>query len=266
MNETTIGLIGYGDILHRVFAQQQSKEFNFICLSRSRRSHPTNCVSIETELGLNKAWTWRSPPDIAVYTPTPKDLSDEGYKTGYLQTTRELVRRLPRACHLILISSTRVYDKARCSKEITESAPLNMNSSKSRSLIEMEQVAMAHPGGFTILRPAGIYGRSDDRYLNLLSKNNLSNQRINRVHASDLASFISFLINKISRGERLLPIYNVSDENPASQQQLQHFLLQNTRIRFPKSIGPTILAKPYKNSGFEPLFRSYREGLAHLKQ
>jgi len=258
-----IALLGFGDILNRVFSRISSLYPSIITLSRDTKKHPKNAISITADLLSENPINWPYIPDIVVYTPVPTEASIEGYQQGYINTTNSLLSQLPQTTHIILVSSTRVFNKLLSSSPISDESIDFSTEPKAAALRSMEQALEARDGPYTILRPSGIYGRSDKRYLKLLESEETSTTFGNRIHADDLAGFISFLIGQIVHSETVLSHYTVTDNHPASSGEIISYL-KNKPLT--DGEGVKIEGLRYKNSGYKPLHSSYRSGLAHLKQ
>jgi len=258
-----IALVGFGDILCRVFDRIQTHYPPIITLSRNTEKHPKSAISVAADLLSEKQINWPCTPDVVIYTPVPTESSTEGYQQGYINTTNSLIHQLPKTTHIVLVSSTRVFNKSLSSAAIRDESIDFSTEPKAAALRAMEMALENRGGPYTILRPSGIYGRSDKRYNRLLETEEVSEQIGNRVHADDLAGFISFIIEKVLGKETLFNHYIVTDNHPASSAEIIGFLKNRP---FVCGTGIALEGLRYKNSGYKPLHPSYKSGLAHLKQ
>ncbi len=257
-------LIGYGDILRRLYHLQKPMANRIVTISRNTKTHPDPENTLAVELGNGSDWLLPQQHEnaVVIYTPTPKDRSVDGYRQGYLRTSEELVSKLHPDTWLILVSSTRVYRGHRNTKVNDLSQPLAADEF-GQVLIDMEELVTANHANTIIVRPSGIYGRSSARWERLMKTPEQSSHRLgNRIHADDLARFISFLIERIPSCKP--GGYIVTDNEPASESEIIDYLLGLTREH--SSEGVALQASALENSGFKLDYPSYREGLLALRR
>ncbi|RMA82066.1 sugar nucleotide-binding protein [Umboniibacter marinipuniceus] len=257
-------LLGYGDILRRVYHLQKPIANRIITFSRNIDQHPEPENAIAAELGTGRDWQLphQDEQSVVIYTPTPSERSIAGYQQGYIKSCEELLGRLKPTTWLILVSSTRVYRGQQLSIVDDTTQPLAADEF-GQVLIDMEALVTANHANTIIVRPSGIYGRSTARWERLMEHPELTGNRLgNRIHADDLARFLSFLIDKIPACKTNQFI--VTDGEPASESQVVDYLLGLTRDL--PSEGIALQATALTKSGFELHYPSYRKGLLALKR
>lgn len=254
-------LLGYGDILRRVYHLLNNRNRQLITVSRSTDHHPDSNNAVSLDLSTRPDLTdVLSCADTVVYTPTPTSRDAAGYQQGYLDTVEHLVKFLDPSTRLILVSSTRVYRGYANRVVNDDDTPLPADS-QGTILAKMEQVALKRDNT-VILRPSGIYGRSYARWEKLALGQTPSTRVGNRIHADDLARIICF-ITELTAPERS---YLCSDLEPASEAEIWNFLCGSEVPLSRSECG--LLYQPTRliASGFQFRFPTYREGLAKIKQ
>ena len=257
-------LLGYGDILRRLYHLQKPIANRIVTLSRNTQAHPDSENSLAIELGSGSNWQLpqQNENSVVIYTPTPNDRSIAGYRQGYLKTSEELISKLNPDTWLILVSSTRVY-RGHQNTTINDLSPRLAADEYGQVLIDMEELVTSNHPNTIIVRPSGIYGRSTSRWERLIKTPEESGHRLgNRIHADDLARFLSFLIEKIPSCKP--GGFIVTDSEPASETEVIDYLLGLNRKH--TSEGIALQASALAKSGFKLDYPSYREGLLALKR
>lgn len=249
-----ISLIGYGDILGRVYKLLQDRDNLINTASRNIDNHPNRAHAFSCHLGTHAPLTKLLDVDTVIYTPTPTSLDDAGYRRGYLETTKDLCQQLQPDTRLILVSSTRVY-RGHPEGTIDDTAFTSPADERAHILVAMERVARALHKNTVIMRPSGIYGRRQSRYINM-SESQASHTVGNRIHADDLARALVH----IARLEAPKTSYICSDLQPASAAEIVRYLNQKEMVDN-NSCGLRYHPSRLLNSGFEFNYPSYKEGL-----
>lgn len=254
-------LLGYGDILRRVYHLLNNRNRQLITVSRSTDHHPDpdNAISLDLSARPELAGVF-SRADTVIYTPTPINREVSGYQQGYLDTVEHLIKFLDPSTRLILVSSTRVYRGYADRVVNDDDTPLPADP-QGRILTLMEQLA-SERDNTVILRPSGIYGRSYTRWEKLALGTAPSTRVGNRIHADDLAEIIR-LMTEFAEPERS---YLCSDLEPASEADIWKFLCGGDVPLKPSEGGLRYQPTRLIASGFKFRFPSYREGLSEIKQ
>ncbi len=254
-------LLGYGDILRRVYHLLNNRNRQLITVSRSTDHHPDpdNAVALDLSAHPDLSDLF-SKADTVVYTPTPTGRDAAGYQQGYLDTVEHLVKFLDPSTRLILVSSTRVYRGYANRVVNDEDTPLPTDP-QGTILAQMERVALKRDNT-VILRPSGIYGRGYARWEKLAQGQTPSTRVGNRIHADDLAQIICF-ITELTKPERS---YLCSDFEPASEAEIWDFLRGVEGKRQQSVSGLRYQPTRLISSGFKFRYPTYREGLVGIKQ
>ncbi len=165
----------------------------------------------------------------------------EDYRRVYLDGTRNLLNWLskPPPQKFVYTSSTGVYGQNDGSV-VTEASSTTPESETGRILVETENtlLAAAREQQFpaVILRVSGIYGPGREYWLKQFrdaeGEIEGSGERIiNMVHRDDVVGAIMAALEKGEAGK----IYNVTDDEPVSQQDLFSWLSENSKVQTPNS-------------------------------
>lgn len=214
---------------------------------------------------------WRGA-DAAVHCVSTRGGNAEGYRQVYLEGLLNLLTGAqPR--RTLFVSSTSVYAQTDGSI-VTETSPACPTRETGRILREAEGVALAS-GGY-VARLAGLYGPGRS----VLVRKFLSGEArlegdgarwINQIHRDDAARAITHLFTR-----RAEPgIYNVSDDTPAPQREVQKWLADFFRRPLPPSGEPDISRKRgwtskrvsnarVRSTGWTPAYPSFRDALPSL--
>lgn len=166
---------------------------------------------------------------VASFKPTSRDVA--GYTAGFLQASRSLCQALDgcRPRRLIFISSTRVFAEQEGGWVIEES-PLATSDHAARAMIEAQALLVAAVPT-TAVYFSGIYGDPDGRLLSRISRGELVAEQpgyfSNRIHREDAGAFIAHLLMMDRDGsakDGLAPAYIGSDNQPALQHEVEHWL------------------------------------------
>lgn len=164
--------------------------------------------------------------DCLIYTLTPSQMDEVGYRTAYIDCYSNLMAALRDnaitvKC-LIYVSSTGVYGQTQ-HEWVDETSVTEPKSFSGKILVEAEKLALSQSKNHHCLRFSGIYGRSDasissNRYIRQIHAGQFYAQEpahySNRIHIDDVVGVLSFLVNKLlltSKDENVLE--NISDNN-----------------------------------------------------
>ncbi|RUO61869.1 NAD(P)H-binding protein [Pseudidiomarina insulisalsae] len=222
---TTVAFIGYGDIAERTslaLSFAGFTEMRGLCRHPQEKSSPihielvagdaTNASDLEQFIDASV--------DVIVITLTPNRSKDDAYFNGYVLPCRLLQHHLhssglnPR---ILYVSSTGVYDA--CDGEwIDETTVADPGDHQGKMLLQAEEVIRSAADTVSVLRCSGIYGPNRSRLAELLisGEATITPAWTNRIHADDVAGFLSYLIQ---HPEKQQPLFLVSDDEPLKQEE-----------------------------------------------
>lgn len=221
----TVAFLGYGDIAERVSTLLHFAgvtEMRGMCRSPENKNNPalidliagdaTNANDLERLVDADT--------DVIVITLTPNRAKDDSYFSGYVLPCRLLQHQLQSQGlnpHIIYVSSTGVYDQ-RDGEWIDETTPAQPSDHYGKMLLQAEQVIASAAEHVSVLRCSGIYGPNRTRLAEMLiaGEATITPAWTNRIHADDVAGFISYLI---MHPDKQQPLFLVSDDEPLPQEE-----------------------------------------------
>ena len=202
-------ILGYGDIASRLSKLLSKKDFDLFAVSKSNKKienfymydwHSDNQLELD-----------QKDFDSVIFFPKPFDMSEAGYKKGFIDGSRSILNILEKINFrkLILISSTRVYGREQIGllDESTEPQPSDY---RGKLVYDYENLFIKKYNKETfVLRFAGLYtNKSEVTFLNNLHRDSaaeiiyfiLSNQNFKT------KSYIINCVNSVNAvpGERLI--------------------------------------------------------------
>lgn len=222
---TTVAFLGYGDIAERTSVLLQFAgvtQMRGMCRHPETKGNPAHIELIVGDAGnaadLERLVT--ADVDVLVITLTPNRSKEDSYFNGYVLPCRLLQHQLqsqglnPR---IIYISSTGVYDQ-RDGEWIDETSPAEPSDHYGKMLLQAEQVIASAAEQVSVLRCSGIYGPNRTRLAEMLiaGEATITPAWTNRIHADDVAGFISYLIQ---HPEQQQSLFLVSDDEPLPQEE-----------------------------------------------
>ena len=230
------------------------------------------------------AWTLpeAAPPlpelDYVIYTLAADDFTPEAYRLAYLDGVEAMIDSLKRQKvsprRVFFISSTGVYGQTE-GEWVNEDSVTQPKSFSGQYLLQGEEAILQSPWPATVLRFSGIYGPGRERLLNQVRAGQFpASEPIrysNRIHIDDGARVLRHLIRRDQAGDKLDNCYLVSDYEPAPLQEVTAWLAHQLGLRVqPGTSVPErggnkrISSQRLKDTGFNFLYPSYREGYATL--
>lgn len=208
---------------------------------------------------------------VVVFKPTSRDVA--GYATGYRDPVRELLAGLGshRPERILFISSTRVYAE-RDGGWVDEAAPTTRDDAAGALIAEAESLLSLSGLPATTLRCAGLYGGADGYLQRRVASGNLAPAQpvhySNRIHRDDAAAFMAFLIVRALAGMPLEACYNVVDDEPAPQHEVEAWIADRLGVpaehrseREPPAFrGKRCSNRLLRASGFQLRYPDFREG------
>lgn len=282
MNARNILLVGCGEIATALGLQWASKGHQVWGLRRQAGRLPdaiNECIADVCEPAslerLNELTL-----DYVVITLTPQSMTDEGYRSVFVDGLDNVLAQL--ACqrqlkHILFVSSTSVYHQADHQWVDEDSATLPQRFSGQR-LLQAEQLLAASGLRHSCIRFGGIYGPGRRRLIDqVLAKQGNAEQPplyTNRIHLDDCVGFLAHLVAMAERGETLQRIYLAVDNQPVPLWELQRWMAGQLGIAVDSLVVGKLRngsSKRCKNqrlraSNYSLIYPSYREGYAPLLQ
>jgi len=219
----------------------------------------------ETLSGLAREW------DAVVYTATPGERSEAGYRAAYVQGLEHLLGHI-KAGRFIFVSSTAVYGQDD-GEWVDEDSAAEPGAFNGRILLEAE--GLAREFGGIALRFSGIYGPGRDWLLRTLRAGGVTCRRqppvwTNRIHAEDCAGALAHLLTL----EKPDDLYVASDRCPAPRWEVLSWLAARMGVPGPveseddcgdhRGQGKRVLADRLFGSGFALQYPDYRAGYGEM--
>ncbi|MFL2721914.1 MAG: hypothetical protein ACJ0E6_05555 [Gammaproteobacteria bacterium] len=202
-------ILGYGDIANRLSKLLSKKDFDLYAVSKSIKKIEN--FYMYDWLSDNQFELDQKNFDSVIFFPKPFDMSEAGYKRGFIDGSRSILNILEKINFrkLILISSTRVYGREQIGllDESTEPQPSDY---RGKLVYDYENLFIKKYNKETfVLRFAGLYtNKSEVTFLNNLHRDSaaeiiyfiLSNQNFKT------KSYIINCVNSVNAvtGERLI--------------------------------------------------------------
>lgn len=213
-------IAGCGDLGQRLAARLDGWESHGLrrradALSEPLVPHSGDLSAPETLKPLSGHW------DAVVYTATPGERTEAGYRAAYVDGLRNLLD-VVQTDRLIFVSSTAVYGQD-AGEWVDERSPTRPGAFNGRILLEAE--TLAHSAGGAAVRFSGIYGPGREWLINRVRSGPVSCRRTppvwtNRIHADDCAAVLDHLLHV----DRVEPVYAASDELPAPRWDVLQWL------------------------------------------
>ena len=202
-------ILGYGDIANRLSKLLSKKDFDLYAVSKSIKKIKN--FYMHDWLSDDQFKLDQNDFDSVIFFPKPFDMSEAGYKKGFIDGSRSILNILEKINFrkLILISSTRVYGREQIGllDESTEPQPSDF---RGKLVYDYENLFIKKYNKETfVLRFAGLYtNKSEVTFLNNLHRDSaaeiiyfiLSNQNF------ETKSYIINCVNSVNAvpGERLI--------------------------------------------------------------
>ena len=264
-----LGILGFGDIGHRLFARLQ---YDFDCVAISRTPKPeAPCWRQADATQRENLAVAISDLDLLVVTLTPAERSDTGYRAAYVDTmanVTDICQTLRSPPLIFFVSSTAVFhqDNGEQVDEHSSCLPHRFNGQR---LLEAEQLLAGSGLPYCIVRYSGIYGPGRHRLIEQVRKQvhstDAPNGWTNRIHSEDCAGVLAHLIQLDN--EQRANLYIATDDCPAPSLEVKHYIARTLGLgdaaeTTPVSGGKRCYNGALKASGYRFLFPSYREGYA----
>lgn len=176
--------------------------------------------------------------DAVVYTATPSERSEAGYRAAYVEGLANLIEHV-RTPRLVFVSSTAVYGQD-AGEWVDEDAPTDPQRFNGRVLLEAEALARAADGG--VVRLSGIYGPGREWLIRKARSGDVECRRkppiwTNRIHSDDAASALAHVIQLDDRQFEAQRTWIASDGQPAPRWDVLAWLAD--RLGMPGPVEPS---------------------------
>lgn len=276
-----IALLGFGDIANRLSAHLSND--HVVGIKRSAISHPS--VEIQTADCLDQAsmdQLMQTGFDVLVITFTPTQMSEAGYRAGYVDTVQTLLRALKKQTHqprlMVFVSSTSVYGQ-QGNEWVDETTPAEPSAYSGRCLLEAEASIAASGYHYCHVRFSGIYGPGRRRLIDQVIQGKGSADYpvvfSNRIHADDCAGVLAHLIER-HKTQPIDSVYIATDCEPVPLNDVKQWMAQHLslpsdhltvkdvdRKRAPRS-SKQCSNKKLLETGYSFLYPTFREGYSAL--
>ena len=283
MSEEKIALLGFGDIARRLVP------YLFDADIRGIKRRPIDDAPVDIELADcrdQEAMTQVLSQgfDVLVMTFTPTEMSDKGYKEGYVDTVATVLQALKAQAHqprlLLFVSSTSVYAQQEASW-IDESSSTEPASYSGRRLLEAEQLLADSGHPYCCVRFSGIYGPGRRRLIEQVIAGEGSPREpvlyTNRIHVSDCAGVLAHVMQRQKiKSKGIESLYIASDCEPVPlydvKQWMAHTLgLADDHLSVDSQQPARTLRsskrcsnKKLLDSGYQFIYPTFREGYIDL--
>ncbi len=281
MSQETFALLGFGDIARRV--SQHFMDEKLLAVKR----HPADVGHaqwVQASCNDHKAMSqlFAQKIDVVVMTFTPREMSDEGYRLGYVDSVKTVLSALREQTYrprlLVFVSSTSVYGQ-KDSSWIDEHSPTEPNGYSGKRLLEAEQLIKESGYDHCCVRFSGIYGPGRRRLIEqVIAGHGTPSEPVmysNRIHADDCAGFLAYLVKR-HRNQPIDSLYLASDSEPTPLATVKQFIAE--RLGFDDShlneaaTPPARMLRSSKrcsnqrmlSAGYLLMYPTFREGYGKL--
>jgi len=289
MSKERVLLVGYGDIASRLAVQLAKKDYHLEALRRSSSTqdngislHQADCrdlSKVQQIIGTGF--------DVIVMTMVPTEMSDQGYKAGYIDTVNTVLKALTNTYHLprllLFVSSTSVYGQQDASW-INEASPTEPSSYSGKRLLEAEQLLkdyqQKYKQAICCVRFSGIYGPGRRRLIDqvIAGKGTPAEPVLysNRIHADDCAGVLTHIIEQ-QKIQPIAPLYLATDCQPVPLYEVKQWIakileLPKNHLKNSTELTPARMLRSSKRcsnrrlleAGYEFLYPTFKEGYQKL--
>lgn len=264
-------IIGCGDTGGRLARALADAGHDVTGVRRSARTLP-GMRALRADVSGPFTLAGMPPPDYVFILLSPDTPDEAGYERTYLQGQAHIRDALepfsPR--RVFWVSSTSVYGEGE-GGWVDEDTPPDPTAFNGRILLEAEARAR-RDWPVTVVRLAGIYGEGRLRLLRWVESGRPVDPSAwsNRIHVTDAARLLAFLMTQHAQGRELADTYIGVDDCPALQAEVLDWLA--ARLGLPPVPRTAAAGAPRRRLsnrrvhelGFEFRYPDYRAGYAAL--
>ena len=270
-------IIGCGDLGSNIATRLHQAKHEVIGVRQSSLALPHNVQTIQADVtqlnSLSKLENLK--PNILIYCVSASRSSDESYLAHYVTGLKNVLAAQSQNANLqqvFFVSSTRVYGQATLEllDETMSAMPADFGGER---LLEAENLLNNLACKSTKLRLSGIYGTGRLYLVNTakdFAKWPADNNWSNRIHRDDAASFIAFLVEKVTQNQTIQDCYLVTDDMPTQQYDVLRWLaaqmhIDTSQLNTPLTQGGKRLSNQrLRGTGFELQYPNYQVGYAEI--
>ncbi len=299
-NKLSLLWLGFGQIGRQFSTLSSASSFDITALTRncsqvdlsanplhdspnlSKFSSSVHYLCSSVQETHNYEHLFDNPNLSVVISLTPKTRSDQGYREAYVEPIVELSNLIKRKNitpkRVVFVSSTSVYaqDDGSVVDESSATTPVGFAGAR---MLEAEQVLLNACSTAVIVRFSGIYGPGRFRLLDSVLQGQSSpgpgfgvNAYTNRIHQYDCAQVIAHVLTL----EQPESIYIGSDDVSCTGGEIKRYLASAMGVEYAEEpilpdnknqlryTGKRLSNQRLKNSGYEFLYPSYREGYPEI--
>ena len=281
-NTLSVLIAGFGDVGHRIAKalSSQAEKRNLTTSLYGLRRQPETLESVTMiQCDMSQAITTDLPQvDYVVFCVSANQLTEEGYRTSYLESQQNLINALKEqqisVKHYFFCSSTSVYGQKE-HELVDETSLTEPTRFTGKKMLEAEAVAQQAPCPVTSIRATGLYGPGRTRMISQVQQGKIAEPEpvcySNRIHVDDLANFYAYLIleNHINQMP-LESLYLACDDAPVAIHEVQEWMAQQLGLEISERVpaGRTgskrISNQRMKATGFQLKYPSYKDGMPEL--
>ena len=270
-------IIGCGELGTAIATRLHQSRHEVIGVRQSDKSSPLGIHTIQADVTQPDSLSALENlnPNIVIYCVSASASTDESYQAHYVTGLKNVLATQANnqaLQHVFFVSSTRVYGQPTQDllDETTAAKPADFGGER---LLEGENLLDNLPCKSTKLRLSGIYGTGRLYLVNTakdFAKWPADNNWSNRIHRDDAASFIAFLIEKVTQNQAIQDCYIVTDDMPTQQYDVLHWLatqmqLDTSQIKTPQTqSGKRLSNQRLRDTGFELQYPNYQAGYAEI--
>lgn len=216
--------------------------------------------------------------DYLFYTASASGHGPDAYQSIYVNGLKNLLDALDLQSveRILYTSSTSVYGQ-QDGQWVDETSPTEPDHERGQILLEAEQLVRSRDAHGIVVRYGGIYGPGRQRYINLVKSGRTScydgpKRYTNKNHLADCAGILQHLMTVDDPYE----VYNGTDPNPTDRCKILRWIANQLGVPEPdvkpieeassriKATNKRIRSERVRNSGYEFVYPSYKEGYAPL--
>lgn len=271
-------IVGCGDLGCELGRQLTQNGHVVTGVRRSAQTLPYGIEAIQADVTDIKACQVLNTvkPQVLVYCVAALASTDESYQAHYVDGLRNVLNSIQQSNlqHVFFVSSTRVYGQ-QVDTLLDETVDAVASDFGGERLLQGEKLLAALTCKATVLRLSGIYGPGRTRMIRLaadIPNWPVTNGWSNRIHRDDAASFIHFLIDRVTQQKAVDDCYIVTDQLPTTQYEVLLWIARqlgvDTRLANVPAItgGKRLSSTRMLATGFQFQYPSYQQGYAELLQ
>ena len=272
-------IIGCGDLGTAIATRLHQSQHEVIGVRQSDTQLPQAMQTIQADVTQPSSLSALENihPNIVIYCISASASTDASYQAHYVTGLKNVLATQANnqaLLHVFFVSSTRVYGQV-IDDLLDENTPAMPADFGGERLLEGENVLKYLPCKATSMRLSGIYGTGRLYLVNMakdFAKWPTDNNWSNRIHRDDAASFIAFIVEKVSQNQEVADCYIVTDDMPTQQYDVLRWLatqmhMDSSHIKTPQTqSGKRLSNQRLRSTGFQLQYSNYQTGYAEILQ